>query len=146
MTNETTVASVVTKEFLSTKHASITFIPGRGIAICTVKASYIPMSDFKELFNKISQLVKQEKITKFVFDKRKMTTFHQPSMEWYHLNWKEDMYKVGLKKHRKLLPDDKLFEQSVITGKKKIIRDNPEFNYNKYDIVYCSSLEEAIDK
>jgi hypothetical protein len=104
------------------------------------------MNDFKELFNKISVLVKQEKITKFIFDKRKLTTFHQPSMEWYHLNWKEDMYKIGLKKHRKLLPNDKLFEQSVITGRKKISRDNPDFNFDKFEIIYCNTLEEAIEK
>ena len=104
------------------------------------------MNDFKELFNKIAILVKQEKITKFIFDKRRLTTFHQPSMEWYHLIWKEDMYKTGLKKHRKLLPNDKLFEQSVITGRKKIARENPDFNFDKFEIIYCKSLEEAIEK
>ena len=134
------------KEFSHSKHATISFIPSKKIAICTVTSSYIPMADFKELFSKISVLVKQEKITKFIFDKRLMTTFHQPSMVWYHLNWKEDMYKIGLKSHRKLLPKDKLFEQSVITGRKKIAKENPDFNFSKFDIVYCNSMEEAIEK
>ena len=140
----TTISGI--KEFLNLKHATISFIPSKKIAICTVKSSYIPIADFKSLFSIISTLVKQEKITKFIFDKRLMTTFHQPSMEWYHLNWKEDMYKTGLKSHRKLLPTDKLFEQSVITGRKKIARENPDFNFSKYDIVYCNSMEEAIEK
>jgi hypothetical protein len=146
MITETTKNQPLAKEFFTSKHASVTFMPTKGIAICTVKAMYIPMADFKELFNKISELVKQEKITKFIFDKRKLTTFHQPSMEWYHLIWKEEMYKIGLKKHRKLLPNDKLFEQSVITGRKKISRENPDFNFDKFEILYCTSLQEAIEK
>lgn len=146
MVNDITTKVSGAKEFLDSKHGSISFIPSKKIAILTVKSSYIPIVEFKELFNKISTLVKQERITKFIFDKRLMTTFHQPSMEWYHLNWKEDMYKIGLKSHRKLLPNDKLFEQSVITGRKKIARENPDFNFSKYDIVYCNSIEEAIEK
>ncbi|QHT70565.1 hypothetical protein GXP67_29895 [Rhodocytophaga rosea] len=134
------------QEFFTSKHASVTFIPTIEIAVCTVKVPYIPISDFKNLFNKTSELIKQEKITKFIFDKRKLTTFHQPSMEWYHMVWKEDMYKIGLKKHRKLLPNDKLFEQSVITGRKKIARENPDFSFDKFEILYCNSIEEAIEK
>ncbi len=146
MLNEVTLNNPLIKEVYVTKHAVISFIPSKQIAICSVTAAYIPISDFKAIFSKVGEMVKKENITKFIFDKRKMTVFHQPSMEWYHLNWKEDMYKVGLKKHRKLLPDDKLFEQSVITGRKKITRENPSFNYNKYDIMYCLSMEEAIEK
>lgn len=146
MNTETTKTQPVSQEFFTSKHANVSFIPSKGIAICTVKANYIPMNEFKALFNKIAELVIQEKISKFIFDKRQLTTFHQPSMEWYHLIWKEDMYKIGLKKHRKLLPDDKLFEQSVITGRKKIARDNPDFNFDKFEIIYCNSLEEAIEK
>jgi hypothetical protein len=146
MLNEATVKAPQTKEIHANKYASVSFISASKIAICTVNAAYIPMTDFKELFGKISELIKKEKITKFIFDKRKMTTFHQPSMEWYHLNWKEEMYSVGLKSHRKLLPNDKLFEQSVITGRKKIARENPDFNFEKFDIQYCYSIEEALMK
>jgi hypothetical protein len=39
-----------------------------------------------------------------------------------------------------------LFEQSVITGRKKIARENPDFKFEKFDIQYCSSIEEAIKK
>ncbi len=146
MLNEVTLKTPQQKEYLITKYASISFIPASKIAICTVNAPYIPITDFKELFSKISELVNKEKITKFIFDKRKMTTFHQPSMEWYHLIWKEEMYTIGLTSHRKLLPNDKLFEQSVITGRKKIARDNPDFIFEKFDIRYCNSIEEAISK
>jgi hypothetical protein len=146
MLNEITLKSPAVKEFYVTKHAVISWMPAEKIAICSVTAAYIPISDFKILFEKISELVRAEKITKFIFDKRNLTVFHQPSMEWYHLIWKEEMYKFGLKKHRKLIPSDKLFEQSVITGRKKIARENPSFNYAKYDILYCISMEEAIEK
>ncbi|MDO1448896.1 hypothetical protein Q0590_21640 [Rhodocytophaga aerolata] len=146
MLNEVTLTTLQSKEYLTTKYASISFIPASRIAICTVNTSYIPITDFKETFSKIGELIKKEKITKFIFDKRKMTIFHQPSMEWYHLIWKEEMYKVGLASHRKLLPNDKLFEQSVITGRKKIARDNPDFIFEKFDIRYCTSIEEAISK
>lgn len=146
MLNEITLKNPAPKEFHVTKHAVVSFIPGKKIAICTVTAAYIPIADFKAIFEKISELIKNEKITKFIFDKRKMTTFHHPSMEWYHLSWKEDMYKFGLTSHRKLLPNDRVFEQSVITGRKKIQRENPLFNYSKFDIIYCTSMEEAIEK
>jgi hypothetical protein len=144
MLNEVTVKAPQTKEYYASKYASVSFIPASKIAICTVNSAYIPITDFKDLFGKISELVKKEKITKFIFDKRKMTTFHQPSMEWYHLSWKEEMYAAGLRSHRKLLPNDKLFEQSVITGRKKIARENPNFKFDKFDIQYCNSIEEAI--
>ena len=146
MLNEVTFNDFAATEIYVSKHATISFIASEKIAICTVTAAYIPIADFKATFEKTGELVEQEKITKFIFDKRKMNIFHQPSMEWYHLVWKEDMYKIGLKTHRKLLPEDKLFEQSVITGRKKIIRENPSFNYDKYNILYCTSIEEAIKK
>jgi hypothetical protein len=144
MLHELPLKTLQTKEHLITKYASVSFIPASRIAICTVTAAYIPITEFKELFTSISELVLKEKITKFIFDKRKMTAFHQPSMEWYHLVWKEEMYGKGLTSHRKLLPDDKLFEQSVITGRKKIAREHPDFKFDKFDILYCNSIEEAI--
>lgn len=128
------------------KHAVISLIREKNLVLLTITSGYVPMNEFKELFVQLTEVVKQEKITKFIFDKRQMTTFHQPSMEWYHLEWKENMYKHGLCSHRKLLPQDKFFEQSVEMGRKKIARDYPDFNFSKYDIVYCTSLEEAIEK
>jgi uncharacterized protein YqfB (UPF0267 family) len=56
------------------------------------------------------------------------------------------MYRYGLRSHRKLLPEDKMFERNVMAGRRKIMRDNPEFDFDKYDIVYCKTLEEALEK
>ncbi len=104
------------EEYFSSKHATISFLPYEKAAICTVNTAYIPMAEFQQLFEIAGELVKQESITKFIFDKRKLIAFHQPSMEWYHLVWKEEMYNYGLRSHRKLLPEDKMFERNVIAG------------------------------
>jgi hypothetical protein len=134
------------QDFFTSKYANVSFDPQTRIALCTVTTPYVPMAEFQLLFKKISELVKQEKITKFIFDKRQMTTFHQPSMEWYHLIWKQEMYAQGLRAHRKLLPNDPLFEQSVQTGRRKIARENPDFDFEKFNIVYCKTIEEAIER
>lgn len=133
------------QEFYANKFASIFYLPIEKIAVCTATAPYIPMKDFQQLFEKASQLIKEENIEKFIFDKRKLSVFHQPSMEWYHVVWKEQMFAYGLHKYRKLVPDDKVFEQSILTGKTLIKRKYPEFNFSKYDILYCQTLQEAFE-
>lgn len=134
------------REYLVGKHATISTVEAMPIAICTVTAAYIPKAEFEKLLHIAGELIQQEGITKFIFDKRELTAFHQPSMEWYHLVWKEDMYKAGLRSHRKLLPDDKIFQRNVAEGRKRIARENPWYDFDKYDIVYCRTLEEAIEK
>src|SRR6478752_2619536 len=79
------------------------------VAVVEATSSYIPIEQFKEAFNHIGELVKHEQITKLIFDKRKLSVFHQPSMEWYFVDWKEKMFNDGLKTHRKLLPADEVF-------------------------------------
>jgi hypothetical protein len=64
-------------------------------------------------------------------------------MEWYHIYWKEEMYRFGLTSHRKLIPDDALFKESIDIGRRKILKENPSFDYSKYDIIYCKTLEEG---
>jgi hypothetical protein len=61
-------------------------------AIVQATSKYIPIEQFKEIFHYIGQLVEQEKIAKLIFDKRELTVFHQPSMEWYFVEWKEKMF------------------------------------------------------
>lgn len=74
------------------------------IAVIEATSSYIPIDQFKEIFNFIGDLVKSDKITKLIFDKRKLSVFHQPSMEWYFVEWKEEMFAHGLITHRKNSP------------------------------------------
>jgi hypothetical protein len=65
-------------------------------------------------------------------------------MEWYFLNWKNKMLEFGLKKHRKILPEEKWFEKMVMIAKEQIMKNNPDNIIHLLDIRYCNSIEEAI--
>jgi hypothetical protein len=126
-------------------HAKVSFVEGKPVAIVEATSTYIPIEEFKNIFNEIGKLVDSKKITKLIFDKRKLTVFHQPSMEWYFTEWKEQMWHKGLKTHRKILPDNKVFQQSVKIGREKIKEENPNLKFNEMDIQYKNSLQDAID-
>jgi len=116
--------------------------------ICILQAEYVPEQSFKELFANISVLVGKATtpITKFVFDKQSLRTFHQASMTWYHVEWKPEMAKLGLYAYRKILPKDPLFRKSVEIGRNKISQDHPEFDWAKFDIQYCETLTDALNR
>jgi hypothetical protein len=116
------------------------------IAVVEATANYIPLEPFKEIFNFIGDLIETKGITKLVFDKRKLSVFHQPSMEWYFIEWKEKTFDLGLKTHRKILPVDDVFRQSVRIGREKINKAYPAKKFNSMDIQYFESVEEAIQK
>jgi hypothetical protein len=115
------------------------------IAIVEASSTYIPIEQFKEVFNFIGDLIKKEKINKLIFDKRKLTVFHQPSMEWYFVEWKEKMFTEGLTTHRKILPTDEIFRQSVKIGREKINKMFPNGKFHQMDIQYTDTLEEAVN-
>ena len=108
-------------------YVTVTYLNESHTLLCIVKTSYIPMADFQVTFNKMEALTKGHTITRMVFDKSKLTTFHQPSMEWYHVHWKEKMYERGLKIYRKILPANEFFVQSVQAGRQNIRKNNTEF-------------------
>jgi hypothetical protein len=127
------------------KHAAVFIVKNSpGVAVVEALTTYIPIEQFKEIFNFIGDLVVKEKITKLVFDKQKLSVFHQPSMEWYFVDWKEKMFDQGLKVHRKILPKDEVFRQSVKIGRDKINSVHPNGKYKQMDIAYAETLEEAI--
>jgi hypothetical protein len=115
------------------------------VAIISATSDYIPIDDFKETFNYITSIIKEEGITKLVFDKRKLKVFHQPSMEWYFIEWKEHVYELGLKTHRKILPEDSVFQRSVGLGRDKIAAKFPNGKYKLMDIQYAENLDAAIE-
>jgi hypothetical protein len=115
-----------------------------GIIICELLVDYVPIEDFKNTFHEISKIVKKGKFHKFIFDKRALRAFHQPSMEWYFLYWKKEMYQEGITVHRKILPAEKWFEKMVMIAKKQIMESNPGNIIDNLDIKYCDSLDEAI--
>jgi hypothetical protein len=115
-------------------------------AVLEVTATYIPLDRFKEIFNYIGELTTTRKIKKLIFDKRKLSVFHQPSMEWYFVEWKEKMFDAGLKTHRKILPKDDVFRQSVRIGRDKINKAFPDKKFHQMDIQYAETIEEALAK
>ncbi|ERM84356.1 hypothetical protein P872_15030 [Rhodonellum psychrophilum GCM71 = DSM 17998] len=116
------------------------------IIICELLTDYVPIEDFKNTFLQISEVVKKGDFDKFIFDKRSLRAFHQPSMEWYFLHWKNEMLKYGIVKHRKILPTEKWFEKMVMIAKEQIMKNNPDNIIDQLDIQYCDSIEEAIVK
>ena len=116
----------------------------RKIIICELLADYIPIEDFKQAFSQIGEIVKAGDFTKFIFDKRSLRAFHQPTMEWYFIYWKKEMLGYGIKTHRKILPAEKWFEKMVQIAKGQILQTYPDNIIDQLDIRYCDSIEEAI--
>ncbi|MDX5340102.1 MAG: hypothetical protein LPK25_13830 [Cyclobacteriaceae bacterium] len=128
------------------RYCRVRIHPGNKIVICELLADYIPIEDFKVAFGKIGEIVKQGDYQKFIFDKRSLRAFHQPTMEWYFLEWKKEMLNYGLSQHRKILPSEKWFEKMVQIAKEQILKNNPDHIIDQLDILYCDSIEEAIIK
>jgi len=129
------------------KHASVSTVDTDStIAVVTAKTEYIPIEEFKKIFESIGKLVKANNVKKLIFDKRNLTVFHQPSMEWYFTEWKAQMFESGLKTHRKLLPENEVFRQSVKIGREKINKNFPNGKFHQMDIGYAETLQEAIEK
>jgi hypothetical protein len=127
------------------KYASVSIATEQQTLIIEAVSAFIPMDAFKELFAEILVLTKAHTAKKLVFDKRNLRTFHQPSMEWYHTEWKDKAYAAGIKSHRKILPNDNFFRKSVEIGRAKIAKDHPGFNFTKYDIAYVETVTEGIN-
>lgn len=143
MRTTTTQSNLLEKKRL--KHAVVYVVAANpNVAIVEALSQYIPIDQFKSIFSFVGDLVKKEKIDKLIFDKRKLTVFHQPSMEWYFIYWKEEMYAHGLRAHRKLLPNDEVFRQSVKIGRERINQSHPHGKFKLMDIKYFDSLEDAI--
>lgn len=115
------------------------------VGVIEATASYIPIEQFKEIFMSVHELVEEKSIEKLVFDKSALQVFHQPSMEWYFVEWKSEMAKLGLTKHVKILPDDLVFSQSVKLGRQQIDRKYPDALYHQLSIQYAETLEEAVN-
>jgi len=125
-------------------YAKVLVNEAEGIIICELLIDYVPIEDFKEIFHKITSIVEKGTYHKFIFDKRALRAFHQPSMEWYFLDWKKEVYHLGINKHRKILPDENWFKKMVMIAKRDIVANNPGNVIDKLDIKYCETLEEAI--
>ncbi|WKN43481.1 hypothetical protein [Tunicatimonas pelagia] len=133
------------QDHFDARFARVSYHERSGIIVCELKSEYVPIEHFKDIFLRISELVKQGVSQKFIFDKRALRAFHQPSMEWYFIVWKKEMYQYGLSVHRKILPDEPWFRKSVEIAKSQIVQNYPDNIVDKLDIRYCKSIEEAIE-
>lgn len=115
------------------------------VAVVEATKTYIPFEAFKEIFTYVGELAASQTVAKLVFDKRKLSVFHQPSMEWYFVEWKEKMYDLGMRTHRKILPNDEVFKQSVKIGREKIKKSHPQGKFMLMDIAYADDLAQAIN-
>lgn len=116
------------------------------MALCVAEVEYIPIDTFKTIFLSISDLIEHYPIKHLLFDKRKLRTFHQPSMEWYFAIWKPEIKKKGLTNHYKILPELEWFVQSVNAGKFEIYNKYPKDILTGITISYVDSIESAIDQ
>ena len=113
------------------------------IVVNTLK-SYVPTDIFKSTFTSLEPHIIENRVSKLVFDKSALSVFDQESMEWHHVIWKKKMFSKGLKHHRKILPNNSFFKNSMRASGKSILRKYPEFSFDKLDIQYRNSVAEAL--
>lgn len=144
--NETTLSPEILDFELAyeQRYAKVWVNRTRRVIICALLADYVPIEEFKIAFGEIGELVKAGDFEKFIFDKRALRAFHQPTMEWYFIHWKKEMLGYGLKTHRKILPAEKWFEKMVQIAKSQILVQYPDNIVAQLDIAYCDTIEEAV--
>jgi hypothetical protein len=111
-----------------TQYGTVEYVAEEKTVILTFREEFVPLQAFKDLMAAIETLALKHRISKMIFDKSSLKVFHQPSMEWYHVEWKMSMLR-----------------QSVKVGREKIAKQNPYFDFKKFDIKYCNSVEEAFN-
>ncbi|MFT6882955.1 MAG: hypothetical protein ACI83W_000125 [Marinoscillum sp.] len=118
---------------------------GKKTIACVITKDYIPISKFKELFEMLSFEILEGDFDKFVFDKTQLRTFHQPSMKWYFTEWKTEMFKHGLYKHFKVLPELDYFRKAVEAARKPLLAQYPKEMLAKLRIEYFETVKEAVE-
>ena len=128
------------EEIYDKKFGKIFHLPQVKSVVCELTQPYVPIEKFRKIFELVGQVITDYKAERFIFDKRQLKAFHQPSMEWYFVEWKQEMYQHGMRVHRKILPPEDWFEQAVKAGRAQIIKKYPNIVVNELDIQYRNSL------
>jgi hypothetical protein len=136
----------VFKEIWQSAYANVTYCEELKMAVCTAKSDYIPINEFKNIFLSVSNYIKEFPISCFLFDKRNLRTFHQPSMEWYFAIWKPEMKMNGITCHFKILPKLEWFEKAVEAGKHEIFQKYGKEILNGIQVTYVETIEASIEK
>lgn len=116
-----------------------------GMVVVRALSPYIPLLMFQIIFAAVEDIAQKGAFTTVVFDKRKLMVFHQPSMEWYFLEWKGGMTAYGVTRHRKLLPKDAAFREAARLGREALYQNHPDNKFQQLDIRYAESLKEALE-
>ncbi len=138
------LSEAMDKIYYEDKHFRVNYDSTRKLLICTTLSQFIPKDEFMTVFEEMTKLLRTVHLETMIFDKTSLRTFDQPSMSWYHTEWKPNAKNLGLRRHRKILPKDIVFRTSVKVGRSKILKDYPEFRFEDYDIQYFESMEEAL--
>ena len=112
--------------------------------VAEVIAPYIPMADFMEAFDMSLDMIEKYNLKNFIFDKRSMNVFHQPSMEWYFVQWKPKARKLGVFQHYKIMPEEDWFLKCVEAGRETIAQNYPDDLLEGITITYTKSVAEAV--
>lgn len=144
--NDTELLKTHFKRSYSGKYGKIYYAEKEQILLCQLTQPYVPIVEFRQLFEKMTKLATKKRFNKFIFDKRALKSFDQPSMEWYFTTWKEVMYKLGVATHRKILPQERWFAQAVIAGRADILKKHPGSIAFTLDIQYCDDFADAMTK
>jgi hypothetical protein len=126
-------------------YASLYYNEELQLAICEANEEYIPIDYFKSIFLAISDLIQEFPICHLIFDKRKLRTFHQPSMEWYFAIWKPEIKIKGLINHYKILPAIDWFAKSVEAGRHEIFHKYGKDIIEGISITYVDSIETVVE-
>lgn len=127
--------------------AELYYAPELQLAMLVSAANFLPIEEFKAVFIQVAEGVMENKLRKVLFDKRSLTVFHQPSMEWYYLEWKVSLLnEEGVMEHAKILPKDDLLRKSVEEAKRKIFKDNPTSPIQRLNLRYYENFPEALEK
>jgi hypothetical protein len=114
--------------------------------LVTTKKDYVPIEKFKTGFLEIAKQAKSNFLKSIIFDKRNLSVFHQPSMEWYYTSWKKELAAANISRHYKILPPLPWFAKSVEAGLSEIKAKHPTFDFSIFTVTYVDSPEEAIEK
>lgn len=116
------------------------------VILCQMLEAYTPINEFKAMLERKITLIEEFGCDKFIFDKRSINGFHQPSMEWYYLEWKVKMYEqYGLSVHRKLFTEETWFRKAVQAGRASIRKKDPGSIVHTLDIKIVESFRQGLD-
>lgn len=127
------------------KNANIYRVKNTSVAVVEASGVYITIEEFKSIFGYMSNFIITHKIQKLVFDKRELMVFHQQSMRWHFIEWKEKMFDHNLIAYRYILPKDPEFRSKVKKEREHINKIYEDSKFHKMDIKYSDTLNDAIE-